>query len=316
MSARAEGRVALRAPTLEDVPAAVAMMNERGLALHGEPELTEEELRGWFTLPSMSVEHDIRIALDATGTVVGYADLGDHGEDGTRFWIDLRTHPVRADTAVTVPLLDAMEARARERAVPDAVVRAVADEVDERYRRLLAGRGYRIVRASYRMSAVFGRPPPEPQLPAGITVRTYRPGEEDKAVHAAVTDAFSEGWDFMPKPFDEFLHWTTTANSDPTLCWVAEDGEQLAGVCLCRPTAQGDETRGWVETLGVLRPWRGRGLGRALLLTAFREFHRRGRAGAALAVDTENVTGAVRLYESVGMRVARRLDIYERPLRG
>jgi mycothiol synthase len=213
-------------------------------------------------------------------------------------------------------LLDAMEARARERAVPGAVIRAVADEGEDPYRRLLEARGYKVVRASFRMAVEFDGPPPAPELPEGLAVRPYRAGEEERAVHAAVTDAFSDGWDHTPLPYEEFLHWATTANSDPALWWVALDGERIAGVCLCRPTAQGDEARGWVESLGVLRPWRGRGLGRALLLIAFGEFHQRGQSGAALSVDTENVTGAVRLYEGVGMHVTRRLDTYERPLDG
>ena len=68
--------------------------------------------------------------------------------------------------------------------------------------------------------------------------------------------------------------------------------------------------------LAVREPWRGQGLGRALLLTAFGAFHRRGQTGAALSVDTANVTGAVRLYEGVGMHATRRLDTYERPLDG
>lgn len=302
----------LRAPTLADVPAITAMMNERGRALHGAPEMSEDELRGWFTLPSMDVEHDIRVAVAAGGEIVGYADLGDQADDGTRLWIDLRVDPAHGGSAMEA-LVDAMEDRAREKAVPGAVVRAVADEGDEDYRRLLDARGYRVLRSSYRMQADLQERPRDPDLPAGVEIRLYRPGEEERAVHEVATEAFSDGWDHVPQPYEEFLHWWS-ADADPTLMWVAAAGDGLAGVCLCRPSAQGDETRGWIETLGVRPPWRGRGFGRALLLTAFAEFRRRGRTAVALSVDTENVTGAVRLYESVGMRAVRRLDIYERPL--
>jgi ribosomal protein S18 acetylase RimI-like enzyme len=164
------------------------------------------------------------------------------------------------------------------------------------------------------MSGDFAGAPEEPRSPDGVKIRRCRADEEERAVHAVVMEAFSEGWDFTPQPFEEFLHWATAMNSDRTLWWVAEDNGELAGTCICRPSAQGDDSRGWVETLAVRKPWRGQGLGRALLLTAFGEFHRRGQTGAALSVDTENVTGAVRLYESVGMHATRRLGIYERPL--
>lgn len=304
----------LRAPTAGDVAAVTAMMNARGVALHGQPEMTEEELRGWFTLPSIDLEHDVRIVVGDAGDVLGYADLGDQAEDGTRLWVDLRVAPAAAENGVAEELLDAMEERARQKAAGGAVIRAVADADDDPYRRLLEERGYRIVRSSYFMGVRFSGRPPAPDVPDGVTIRLYRAGEEERAVHAVVMDAFSDGWDFTGQPFEEFLHWATALNSDPTLWWVAEDGDALVAACVCRPTAHGDETRGWVDTLGVRKPWRGRGLGRALLLTAFREFHRRGQTGAALSVDTENVTGAVRLYESVGMQPARRHDTYERLL--
>ena len=62
------------------------------------------------------------------------------------------------------------------------------------------------------------------------------------------------------------------------------------------------------------KPWRGRGIGRALLLHAFGEFHRRGDVHVGLGVDAENPTGATRLYESVGMRVTKEDVIFEKDL--
>jgi GNAT superfamily N-acetyltransferase len=80
---------------------------------------------------------------------------------------------------------------------------------------------------------------------------------------------------------------------------------------LCHPHKTRTDC-GWVRVLGVRRPWRRRGLGRALLLHAFSEFRRRGLVAAGLGVDTESETGAHRLYESVGMHTAARFDILER----
>jgi ribosomal protein S18 acetylase RimI-like enzyme len=61
-------------------------------------------------------------------------------------------------------------------------------------------------------------------------------------------------------------------------------------------------TGGCVDTLGTLREFRGRGLGRALMLTSFAEFHRRGVRKVILGVDVDNSTGAVELYQSLGMK--------------
>ena len=306
---------ALRAPDPGETAAVAALLNAHGHALHGAPAMSEAEMEGWFTSPSLDRDRDIRVAAAPNGSLLGYADIGDQGDDGTRLWIDLRVHPGHTAGRVAEALLDAMEARAREKAAPtDALLRAVADERDEPLRRLLESRGYRFVRASFRMALDFREPPPEPSVPAGIAIRTYRPADEGRAVYDVVGDSFRDTWDFMQRPYDEFVHWSTTGDFDPALWWVAVDGEEFAGVCLCHPSAHGDETRGWVSTRGVRRAWRGRGLGLALLLTAFGEFHRRGLRGAELGVDAESPTGAVHLYERAGMHVARRNDIFERRL--
>jgi GNAT superfamily N-acetyltransferase len=65
----------------------------------------------------------------------------------------------------------------------------------------------------------------------------------------------------------------------------------------------------------VRRPWRHRGLARAILLASLGEFWRRGRPTVALGVDAQSLTGATRLYESVGMSVRERHDQVTKLLR-
>ncbi len=143
-------------------------------------------------------------------------------------------------------------------------------------------------------------------------MRTFRPGEE-RAIYDVDMEAFQDHWDFFPVPFDDWRDYFIGSETfDPELWFVAEDGDEIAGTALCS-SARGPET-GWVNVLAVRRPWRRRGLGRALLLHAFREFRRRGYERVGLNVDGENLTGAVRLYEQAGMRVAHREDSYRRPL--
>jgi mycothiol synthase len=72
-----------------------------------------------------------------------------------------------------------------------------------------------------------------------------------------------------------------------------------------------DENAGFVSMLGVIKPWRGRGIATALLHRAFAEISTRDRTEVKLGVDALNPHGAVALYESVGMTVERRLDIFE-----
>jgi len=93
------------------------------------------------------------------------------------------------------------------------------------------------------------------------------------------------------------------------------DEEEIAGAAFCSPRFGGDPETGIVETLGVRRPWRRKGIALALMHHAFGEFYQRGHKHVGLGVDTENLSGANRLYEKAGMHIATGFTIYEKELR-
>ena len=84
---------------------------------------------------------------------------------------------------------------------------------------------------------------------------------------------------------------------------------------MARPQWEEDSSFAWIDELGVLRPWRRKGIAGALLLQSFGEFHRRGRYKVGLGVDGDSLTGATRLYERAGMRVFQQRDAHEKVLR-
>jgi ribosomal protein S18 acetylase RimI-like enzyme len=102
---------------------------------------------------------------------------------------------------------------------------------------------------------------------------------------------------------------------DPELWFLAMDGDEIAGISLCRKQSWEDDNLGWVSSLAVRRPWRKRGLGLALLQESFNAFWQRGKKGVGLGVDAENLTGALRLYKKAGMKVHRQHNQYEKLLR-
>ena len=57
-------------------------------------------------------------------------------------------------------------------------------------------------------------------------------------------------------------------------------------------------------------PWRGRGVGKALLLASFHQLREAGKPRTVLGVDAANPTGATRLYANAGMRVLTEVDTY------
>jgi GNAT superfamily N-acetyltransferase len=98
---------------------------------------------------------------------------------------------------------------------------------------------------------------------------------------------------------------------DPSLWFVAFDGEEIAGFSLCSY----EQGEAWVGELGVRRPWREKGLGLAFLHHSFGEFYRRGVRSVVLNVDSQSLTGATRLYTRAGMHPVEQTDIYELELR-
>ena len=138
--------------------------------------------------------------------------------------------------------------------------------------------------------------------PSGITFARFRPGADDAAVHAAHLEAFAD--DVAPEATD-LEEWLRSRFADEGLdiaLWlIAWDGEELVGGIEATETPSG----GYMGELFVRPPWRGRGIGRALLLQECAELRRRGVPCAYFAVDAANPTGALRLFDSVGFASSR-----------
>jgi ribosomal protein S18 acetylase RimI-like enzyme len=175
---------------------------------------------------------------------------------------------------------------------------------------LFTGHGYREVRRFWDMAIDLGAEPP----PAAVLeIETFRGGDADaQAFHDALDEAFSDHWEHHSRGFDEWWEEKRAQpDYDPSLWFLIRDGDEVAAVVRNDPDRQGG---GYVGALGVRRPWRGKGYGKALLQHSFREFHRRGQRRVSLGVDAASPTGATRLYESVGMRVELESVVYEKVL--
>jgi mycothiol synthase len=304
--------VELRAPTLDDLEQLTDLINRDGQELHGMEEESIESMRLWLTGPALDPATDIRVAV-VDGTFRGYVDLDPDPEP--TYWADLRV-PLSEDDDVRSSLMDWAEHRADERANgrAGARLRFFASSIDEPMKTMLSTRGYRRIRNFYRMRIELTDDVAEPVWPSGVSVRAATP-DDAEAAYEAHQESFEDSWEHNRMPLDEWRHWLTPADFDPTLWFLAEEGPEAAAVAICCEH-EAEAGLGWVRVLGVRRPWRRRGLGRAMLLHAFGEFRRRGFHAAALGVDATSLTGANRLYESVGMTVVRRSHVYEQELSG
>ena len=295
--------VTLRTPSPGDAAAIAELLNAHAHVLFGEPDLSETEVREWFTWPNLW----FRVA-ERDGALVGYLDV--QNEDGARFNVDLRALAAEA----VDPLLQAADSHARQLAVAGAVLRGYTAEGEESLRSAYERAGYHVIRHSFQMRIELTGPPPAPTWPDGIRVRTFGAADEER-VYEAHMDAFADHWGFRRTPIEEWRRYGPERETfDPSLWFLAEDGDEVAGVALCAWHQSGEPDFGWVNVLGVRPPWRRRGLGGALLQHAFVEFAARGATRVGLGVDAENTTGAVRLYERAGMHVVRQTDTWEKAL--
>jgi ribosomal protein S18 acetylase RimI-like enzyme len=278
----------------------------------GGDSVTTSVVEHWFAIPDIEPEHDIRVAVGGGGELIAYADVSNGGSSRTRFYIDLRL-PAGLDDEVGNALVEPLEARAGRRAAANALTRGVYPAMDDAARRVFAGRGYVLVRHSLRMERSLADEPPEPEWPPGMTVRTASEDILERGWTAS-EEGFADHWEFESMPFEHWLYFVAGLEPDFTLWFLAMDGEEIAGTCLCSPLDWGDREAGFVNSLSVRPAWRRRGLALALLLHSFRELRARGRERVTLGVDAENTTGAVRLYERAGMHIARQFDLVDRPL--
>jgi mycothiol synthase len=181
---------------------------------------------------------------------------------------------------------------------------------------LFVNEGYHPVRHFYHMVRPDLEDIPSAPMPAGLDVRPVLP-EHYQAIRQASLEAFRDHWGFSEDQEPTIAQWLDDPNFDPSLWRVAWDGDQVAGMVRSfidrKENEEYNRKRGWTEDICVRRPWRRRGLARSLLVQSLYAVRERGMTEAALGVDTQNPTGALRLYESVGFKPAKRFTVYQKP---
>jgi ribosomal protein S18 acetylase RimI-like enzyme len=258
-------------------------------ALIEAPDSPPDWLRSRWRIPSFDLQRHLWLAengskLEAFGAL--YAPDSAH---------------VRGDAAHIPPLLERIEAQARADGLEQ--ITFVLPEWDEPAWRAYLACGFGVATEVLEMERDLGEPIEPPAFPGGVAVRTYRDADAP-AVQRLLDEAYV-AWDrnHVPMVLDDWLQWMTGhANFDADCWWLAEAEGAPAGVCLTW-------VEGWVKDIATTAEWRGRGLGKALLLHALAEHRRRGNAKVGLKVDSVNPTSAIALYKRVGFRTTKKFVV-------
>ena len=302
----------IRPVSLDDAESVAALKRAAEIARHGDSDVTIEQVREEWALPRLDLTRDIWVAEAGAGSIAGYGFCWVESPPAM-IVAEQTVHPEHRGSGLSEALLDLAEARAAELASGAAGSLDVwTSESDEQRRRLYEDHGFTYIRTFLRLERDLADPVEPPSWPVGVEMRPFRRSRDEAAVHAAGEEAFRDH--FRPTEMDlaEWLDFRFVRDDLDLALWlVAWEGEEVAGSVLCFETPVG----GYVDELFVRRPWRGRGLGRALLLSVCAELRRRRQPQAYLGVDSENSTGAMQLYESAGFSQRRSATrVYAREL--
>jgi GNAT superfamily N-acetyltransferase len=303
----------------------VRVLNARNRADRVEERMTVAGLEAWMEHPTETFDarRDAVIGeLDGRIVAVGALDWVDT-RDGLhreyRFWGGV--DPDLLGRGIGSALVAHFEAQAMALAAeqqPDREpVLGTFVPVGRPGELLLRARGYDPARWFFEMVRPTLDDVELAPMPDGLEVRPVTK-DQLRTIWDADREAFRDHWggaDESPAAMERLL---ADPDTDPSLWVIAWDGDEVAGGIwndiYAEENAELGLQRGWLASVFTRRPWRGRGLARALIGRSLEVLRERGMTSAALGVDADNPTGALGLYEAAGFVVHDRSVAVRRPL--
>jgi len=310
-----------------DIPTTVELFNAYDNHYLGYQGATLNMVETEWKTPKFNPKTDIHLVFNPQGTLTGLILVWTASDPPVHPWLWVRVSPDAHNKKIGAYLIHWGEERARQalsRCPEDARVayRTGTDTTIEPSKQLFTSCGMQLIRHNFRMLIEMDDAPPEPVLPEGIKIHVAtNPDKDIETICRVDIETFKDHFGYIEQPFEDelamFENWLKNDESlnDPSLWFLAMDGAATVGYALCAVWDHENRDFGHINGLGVLRPYRRRGIGLALLHHAFGEYYRRGKRGVSLGVDAENLTGALNLYKNAGMHVHRQFDLYEKELR-
>jgi len=193
-----------------------------------------------------------------------------------------------------------------------------AEDTETGHRAIIAAAGLEPVRHFFLMRRTRLDEIPDVPLPDGLEIRPVSP-DQHRTIFDAETEAFRDHWGQREMTESDYNATFGRSELDTDLWVVAWAGDRVAGVVQNwvwpEENVRLDTRRGWLEHISVRRPWRRRGLARAMTSASLVKLREAGLDEAMLGVDSENPNGALGLYEGLGFEVHSRAAAYRRDLR-
>jgi GNAT superfamily N-acetyltransferase len=305
----------IAAGPLEDVSELTSLVAAEQLKYEGVVSASDSFWSAVLADPRVEAERDLlQIRTSVTGELVGfgrYSNFPPHVESSTQGFVHPDHEGLGLGSVIIAWGLERSRAMAAD-APMGAKVTNVGGTIasNTAAQELFAENGYSVTRYFLEMERVLDTPVAIDAFPDDVTVRTMRGIEDIEVIVDPLVDAFRDHYGHTDSTreseVEQWHRWRGTEEWDDSLVWIVEAGGAPVAVNVSITSLGARTDTGYVASLGVVRDWRGRGIARALLTTAFAELQRRGKRVVALHVDAESLTGATRLYESVGMHECQR----------
>ena len=310
----------------DDLKVFVQIANAANAEDRVEERTSFEALKNWVDHPARTFDaaQDVAVVtFDDRPIAYGWTTWVD-SSDGVRDYSTRgHVHPAWRRRGIGTAILRRNEARLRSLAAEHATDRprfysAFAPDSRLGAVALLKEQGYQPVRYFFDMVRPTMDGIVVPDLPEGLEIRPVAGRERMRQLFDADVEAFLDHWGGFDATDEAFEQWLADPDYDPTLIVAAWDGDQIAGsvtnVINERENAELGRLRGLLDSVSVRRPWRGRGLGYALVMHSLQLLRDRGQTSAWLGVDADNPNGALRLYEKAGFAVDTRAAAYRKPM--
>ena len=314
------GRPTLRPITREDFPAVIDL-HRASTTFDGAPQvMTLGELEDEFDDEHVVLGTDTMLALvddEPVGYAYTYHLPSEVREERCYIWGQVAPAHRRAGIGTALMEWAIERAEAQLRSSGRSLPRYIRTD---RYHHITGAHalfermGMRPVRYMEELLRPLTDLPPIPTV-AGIRVLPW-PDDRDEAIREEKNASFADHWGSTPTTPSHWQQMVRGHGARPDLSFIAvDDADRVVAHCINHRFAEDDEllgrSDGWIDNLGTLREWRGHGIASALVAHSLHAFAAAGLSHASIGVDSENPSGAARLYRALGFEPHQRSITHE-----
>jgi mycothiol synthase len=307
-----------------DYPHVLGVLRQAAEADKLEFSVSIEDVRNWIKhLENCDPDRDL-LVVEGAGKVVGFTRLWwSKDQNGVYLYSQYADLvPEWRGKGIRNAMLTYSEQRLKEAAKkhPTDVPRyfqSTAVDSEEDWITVLTEEGYSVFRYGFHMKRSNLENVPDLPLPEGVEVRPAKP-EHYKAIIGAWNEACKDMRGQIPMSDENFKALQESPIFNPSLWQIAWHNNEVVGTVLNfineRENSLYNRKRGYVEAVSVQRSWRGKGIAKALIARSLKLYKEQKMNEAALGVDAENPSGALRLYQEMGFHIERRTAVYRKHL--